>query len=227
MQVTRLLILSLVLILTTALSSAAIDFTTGVPADLLSERRGWLPTGENNSLERDRTLFYFSGRGTGTLLNTDSELTNIHNHFKNGGAGRLSNYTYRGQMRVSEESSGIGITFHSQYPNADEYYRLRRYNTGSFHIAPHPDGYELVCENGDTEVVPQPDTWYKFKISVQTRRQKTVIRAKIWELGTAQPRVWQAICEDQNSPNYRRGKPGVWSMGPGTKSWRKLQIIAR
>ena len=112
------------LLISTPLS--AIDFESGVPADLLSERNSFLPTGPDNSLERDSTLFYFTGRGARTLLNTDSEETNIHNHFKNSGAGRLSNYTYRGQMRVSDVSAGIGITFHSKYPKADEYYRLRR-----------------------------------------------------------------------------------------------------
>jgi hypothetical protein len=207
-----------------AAPASAIDFAPGEAANLLSEKNGWYPSGEDNSLETDRTLYQFTGKGKNRTIHTVSTLTNIHNHFKKDGAGRLRNYVYSGQMRVEDSDGGIGVTFYSKYPKSDTYYRLRRIN-GNFHIYPH--GTTITEGDTSTNVSPDPNQWYNFKISVRTSRAQTTMKAKIWLAGEKQPRLWQVICLDDSETRIKQGAPGVWSMGPGTKSWRRLKVRRR
>lgn len=217
-------IVCIFLLFTFATPGFALDFSPGQAAELLSEKGGWFPTGGNNSLEKDRTLFQFTGRGNARTIHTVSTLTNIHNHFKKDGAGRLRNYVYTGQMRVSEESGGIGVTFYSKYPKSDTYYRLRRIN-GDFHIYPH--GTEITEGDVSTGVTPEANVWYNFKVSVRTARSQTTIRAKVWPATERQPRLWQVICIDDSETRIKQGAPGIWSMASGTKSWRRLKVRRR
>lgn len=203
----------------------AIDFSPGNKALLLSEKSGWLPTGEGNSLIRDRTLFQFLGKGNRRTLNTVSEAVNIHNHFKKDGAARLKNYVYTGQMRVADSGGGVGVTFYSKYPKSDTYYRLRRTPNSSFEIEPH--GTTITEGSTDLGVTPLPNIWYNFKVLVKTSRNLTTVRAKVWQAGTKQPRLWQVVCIDDSDTRIRQGAPGIWSMGSDLKSWRRLAIRKR
>jgi hypothetical protein len=206
----------------------AIDFISGEPVDLLTRPKGFLPTGADNSLERDDDLFQFSGNIKNRILSTESTQTNIHNHFKNGRASRLSNYTYTGEMRIDSTDAGIGFTFHSQYPESDTYYRIRRFSgSPTFHVRSHPDGYELDCTSSDSQISPEINKWYKFRVVVSTTNRQTRFRSKIWEKGQDIPNQWQIDCKDQSETRIKKGKPGVWSMGDGIKNWRKLRIVAR
>lgn len=203
----------------------ALDFTNGNAAFLLDEKRGWFGTGSPNLLEKDPTLFQFTGKRRNRQIHTTSEAVNIHSHFVRSGARRLRNYVYKGQMRVNEEDAGIGVTFYSNYPKSDTYYRLRRYNGGSFTIVPHAT--EITQGETDTGVTPEVDAWYNFKISVNTSRKHTKIRAKVWRAGEKQPRLWQVVCIDSSETRIKRGAPGLWSMADGTKSWRRLAVKKR
>ncbi|RIL08623.1 MAG: hypothetical protein DCC75_08420 [Proteobacteria bacterium] len=187
--------------------------------DLL--KRSWISTGADNSLVRNPALFKFRG----TFVRTNSEETNIHSHFKAGGFRSLRNYIYSGQMRLADENGGIGVTFHSQYRRADRYYRLRSFpGNPQFHIAPHPDGIQLITAgDSDSEVVPIPGRWYNFKVMVRTTSARTRIRAKVWRAGTSQP-GWQINCSDESDIRIKRGKLGIWSMAAGQKKWRRLEV---
>ena len=210
-----------------ATQAVAIDFSVGNKAQLLCQKSGWLPTGEQNSLDRDRTLFKFIGKSCGRKLTTVSEATNIHNHFKRDGASRLRNYVYSGQMWVDESGGGIGVTLYSNYPREDAYYRLRRTPNSSFEMTLHPD--ERSFSEGDTQldVTPEPGKWYKFKIWAKTQRNLTKVRSKVWEAGTKAPKLWQSIVIDDGADRRKKGAPGVWSMGTGLKRWRRLTVRRR
>lgn len=118
---------------------------------------------------------------------------------------------------------GIGITIYSQYPQADGYYRLRRYGWRSFQLDPHPDNEILCSGERDTGVIPQPNTWYHFRFQVLDNEQGTRLRAKIWAEEGTEPADWQIDCVDEEA-TFTSGKPGLWAMGPGIKLWDDLEV---
>jgi hypothetical protein len=127
-------------------------------------------------------------------------------------------------MRADNPAGGIGVTFLSDYPKSDAYYRLRQYDGGEFHIAPHPHGREVSAGNTGTGVVPRSGVWYRFRISVAESDASTEIQAKVWEDGTPEPADWQVDCYDSSPDRRRHGTFGVWSMEPGGHYWDRLTV---
>lgn len=186
------------------------DFETyGAGADPV----GWLDTGPGNSLLSD-DLFEVYDKVFGTV----STLTNIHSHFNQIVGG---NYEYTGRMMITQASGGVGVTFNSQYPVSDSYYRLRRYGGGDFYISPHGTS---VNGNTSSGVVPSPNIWYQFKIQVTDTGSQIEILAKVWEEGTSEP-GWQINVVDDSSIRLIDGKIGVWSFTSGSKYWDDLRVI--
>ena len=111
----------ILLLILPATMVSALDFQIGEKAYLLSEKSGWFPTGADNSLTKDVTLFQFLGKGLKRTINTNSTLTNIHDHYRRDQAGRLKNYLYTGQMMIDDADGGIGVTFYSKYPKQNVY----------------------------------------------------------------------------------------------------------
>ena len=157
------------------------------------------------------------------VFGTTSTQTNIHSHHTGSGIDTLSGYEYSGRMMMTASNGDIGVTFFSQYPNTDAYYRLRQYGTGAFHIAPHPHGTNV---NGDTDtgVFPSPNVWYWFRILVEDTGSRTEIRAKVWPENSAEPAAWQVDCYDSSASRLTAGTIGVWSMGSGSKYWDDLTV---
>ena len=121
----------------------------------------WLDTAANNSMMENDSLFKVFDLGGEKAFGTTSTLTNIHSHYFGADIEIDSGYEYTGRMMMTASTSGIGVTFFSQYPGEDAYFRLRRYSSNSFHIAPHPHG-KNISGNTDTGVVPVPNKWYRF-----------------------------------------------------------------
>ncbi|WKZ57254.1 MAG: hypothetical protein QY326_00920 [Bdellovibrionota bacterium] len=194
---------------------------------LINKLRDFVSTGPDNSLDRVPALFSISGGASRKILSTSSEETNIHSHYRKPGAARLRNYTYSGEMRILDSGGGIGVTFYSDYPRSDTYYRLRMYGGGSFHIEPHPDGEYTLSGSLDSGVTPVAGIWQKFKIIVRTSRARTTIRAKVWPRGSQPPPTWHVDVVDEGANRILKGKPGVWSMGSGAKEWRNLRVVTQ
>ena len=116
------------------------------------------------------------------------------------------------------------MTFLSQYPFQDAYYRLRRYDQWAFHVSIH--GTQITGGNPNTGVVPVANVWYLYRIAVETTELQTNIQAKIWPESDAEPVEWQAVCSDASTTRLSFGTVGVWSMGPGTKHWDDLVVDA-
>jgi hypothetical protein len=184
---------------------------------------GWLDTAANNSMAENDSLFEVFDLSGNKVFGTTSTQTNIHSHYPGPGIDTLSAYEYSGRMMMTSSDGDIGVTFFSQYPNTDAYYRLRQYGNGAFHIAPHPHGTEV---NGDsvTGVVPSPNVWYWFRILVEDTGSRTEIRAKVWPENSVEPAVWQLDCYDNSASRLRAGTIGVWSMGSGSKYWDNLTV---
>jgi hypothetical protein len=156
------------------------------------------------------------------VFGTTSTQTNIHSHHSGPGIDTLSAYEYSGRMMMTASNGGIGVTFFSQYPNTDAYYRLKReYDNGVFHIAPHGTN---VTGDSATGVVPSPNVWYWFRIMVEDTGSRTEIRAKVWPENSAEPASWQVDCYDNSVSRLTAGTIGVWSYLSGSKYWDDLTV---
>ena len=100
----------------------------------------WLDTAAENSMAENDSLFEVFDVGGEKAFGTTSTATNIHSHYVGAGSAGFADYQYSGRMMMASSYSGIGITFFSDYPITDTYYRLRSNNNSNFHIAPHPHG---------------------------------------------------------------------------------------
>ena len=189
------------------------------------EPANWQDTAAGNSMETDPDLFRVRRLGGDPLLATDSELVNIHSHYHEAGNDHWSSFEYRGWMMLTDESGGVGVTFFSQYPRADVYYRLRAYEQRTFQLVPHPH-HTLKPANGtvDTGVIPEPGAWYQFRIEATDTGIRNEVRAKIWREGTSEPHAWQASAYDDRVDRPIGGTVGVWSMGSGSKYWDDLKV---
>lgn len=190
----------------------------------------WYDTGANNSLMNDDSLFLVTDIGGSNALTTTSTATNIHSHYIGNGSSSWDDYEYRGRMRIASASSGIGVTAYSDYPNRDAYYRLRRRandSSAAFGLTAHPiQSSTLMCSEQSTGVIPNVNTWYKFRIQTTSNvAGSTVIKAKVWAASGSEPSDWQAICQDSSSSRLLAGATGVWSTGSGTKAWDDLEVF--
>lgn len=183
---------------------------------------GWFDTAPLNSLTQDDSQFSVINLGGNLVFGTTSTATNIHSHYTAGGASAWSNYEYTGRMRISDTDGGIGVTFHSQFPNQAAYYRLRRFAGNSFHISPF--GASISGGVTDTLVTPLAGEWYRFRIQVEDTGTQTQIRARVWLDNNAEPGAWQVDCFDSNPGRLTSGTVGVWSFNTGNKLWDDLAV---
>jgi hypothetical protein len=182
----------------------------------------WLDTGANNSLVEDDSLFKVFDLSGEKDFGTSSTATNIHSHYIGAGIDTLSTYEYTGRMMITASGGGIGVTFFSQYPSADEYYRLRRYGSNpSFHLSSHGTS---VSGDSDTGVVPGANVWYRFIIQVADMGIQTEVRAKVWSEGESEPADWQVNAYDDSASRFTAGTIGLWSMGSGDKHWDDIAV---
>ena len=194
-----------------------------------SDPADWLDTAEGNSLSEDDSLFkILSLDGQRVFGTTQTRTTNIHSHYVGAGSDSWSNYQYSGRMRISAASDTIGITFLSDYPNSDSYYRLRREKNTSFYLSPHGTG--IGCSGTtDSRVTPTANTWYRFSIQAEDLGDRTAIRGKIWAEGSTEPAAWQIDCEDTGT-RRNMGTVGVWGVvsgsDAGAKYWGDLRVEA-
>ena len=188
---------------------------------------GWLDTEKDNSMESKASLFETLELSDGTTaFGTRSSDTNIHSHYLDGGSEDWREYEFSGRMLVKSRSGGIGVTLYSDYPQSDSYYRLRRYSTGSFRLAPHPNGSVSCSGVTDTGVVPIPNTWYQFRFRAFPEASGTRLQARVWAQEDAEPAAWQIDCLDAGLTSPPAGRPGLWAMGSGSKYWDDLLVTS-
>lgn len=190
-------------------------------ADAIPIPDTWVYTKKDNSMIEDQSLYTKTG-GVFVTKNTD---TNAHAHIR---GLELESFEYSGKMMVTS-TGGIGITFLSDFPNTDSYYRIRGYVGQTMHLAPHPqvavDKGELTFQGViDSGFKPKAGTWILFKIRVVVEPAGTRIQAMLWNDGRLQPPVWQIDAIDTSARRYTKGTIGLWSGGPGEKNWSDLRL---
>lgn len=182
----------------------------------------WMDTGSSSSMtEKDSLFKVYDVRGK--VFGTVSTSPNIHSHYTAVSYDASIGFVYSGRMRMSSSKSGIGITFLSQYPVSDTYYRLHRHGSNSLHISPHGT---TVAGDINSGVTPKANTWYWFKIQVLDTGSRTEIKAKIWADGKAEPSGWQIDAWDTSATRLSNGTIGVWSSSSGKKYWDDLAVGA-
>lgn len=191
--------------------------------DVGSDPAAWLDTGAGNSLSEDDSLFEVEEIDGNRSFGTTSTATNIHSHLLDGNVEVLPGYEWSGRFRVSDADGALGVTVFSQFPDSAAYYRLRRLPGGSFHLS--PVGTSL---SGDleTDVVPTPGVWYRFRVQVEDTGTRTDLRAMVWRDGSPEPVLWQAQAFDDSAGRLTDGKPGLWTYNLGRKSFDELAVHA-
>ncbi len=189
------------------------------------EPANWVDSGAGNSLVANPSLFGPAVLDGDGVFHTGETGTNVHSHIATSDPSEWVNYEYRGRMRVSSGTGSVGFTGYSHYPRADAYYRVRAENGGTFHLAPHPDGaFSMSCTAIDTGVTLTSNTWFSFKMRLQTESAHTTVLAKVWRSDQSEPTDWQIDCFHSESERLLAGTAGVWAMGGGSKYWDDLVI---
>lgn len=195
--------------------------------DTTGEIAGWLDTEADNSLVEDTApppgAFFVMGDLSGaepiTAFATQAGSLNRHSHYI--ASAIWTGYKYSGKMMARTGSTDIGVTFFSDYPNSDTYYRLRSWNASSFHIAPHGT---VVTGTTDTGITPVGAKWYNFRVWVRnTTTNGTEISAKVWAEGDPEP-AWQVNCNDNSITKRTQGSFGVWSANNGIRFWDDIKV---
>lgn len=184
----------------------------------------WLDTAAGSSLI-PQDNFEVTEVDADPAFGTVSEATNIHTHYVGPNAECWGSYEYGGRTRITDTGGGIGVTFLSDFPISNRYYRLRRADFvggTAFHLS--PSGTAITAGVTDTGVVPLPNTWYRFRVEVTDTGSRTEIRTKVWAEGSSQPPTWQIDCYDDSVDRLTSGTIGLWSMGTGTKHWDDLTV---
>jgi len=108
-------------------------------------------------------------------------------------------------MMIADSGGGIGVTFFSENPLADAYYRLRRNaSKPGFHTAPHG---KSVSGDKDTGLTPIANVWDQFRIQVE-------------DTGT------QTEVYDVSPARLTAGTIGLWSMGSGNKYCDDIAVVS-
>jgi hypothetical protein len=199
------------------------DDFSAYPCD--GDPEDWLDTAANNSMVPDDGQFEVGCPDGNHVLRAATSQVNVHSHYAPPGSEDWPVQSFTGRIFTSTVSAGIGVTFHSDYPNSDTYYRLRR---GSFAggTAFHVDAHGTTITGGTTSsgVAPAANVWYWFRIELADTGTETQIRAKIWPMGDAEPVDWQIDCYDSSSTRRTAGRIGVWSMYAVKSYWDDFEV---
>jgi hypothetical protein len=68
------------------------------------------------------------------------------------------------------------------------------------------------------------NTWYRFRIRVRDRGDKTEIRIRAWEEGQPEPSAWQIDVYDDSPTRPRSGYVGVWTARRGVRYVDDLSV---
>ncbi len=183
---------------------------------------GWYDTKPYNSMVHDDGYFKTANIDSQMVFGTTFTLTNLHSHYTAGQSSTWTGYEYTGRMMKTTTAGGMGVTFFSNYPNTDHYYRLRCENDGQFYISPH--GTTITGGTTSAGFSALSNVWYRFRIHTADSGTQTGIRARVWQDGATEPESWQIDCCDSSASRRIAGTVGLWSTQTGSKYWDDLVV---
>lgn len=231
----RCLIRGLLLVVLVTMTTVITDNAQAGPSLYLAEDFESYSPGQSplNWLEQDdnltvgtffQTITWAGHKTYGTSL---SESASYYTHYNGIGALAWQDYEIRGRLYHSHKNGGVGITFYSQVPNGqDRYYRLGHYpgQTGFLLIA---HGTDISDGSTSINIETQPDSWYRFRIQVETLSNRVNIKVKVWlEEGMSEPEDWQIEAHDAFSSRVEAGTVGLWTTEAGFKAIDDLTIYS-
>ncbi|MEM6532419.1 MAG: right-handed parallel beta-helix repeat-containing protein [Myxococcota bacterium] len=188
-------------------------------------RSDFVDTGNDNSLDEDDSRFSFvemSDDGRTALTNGPHD-AHVHSHVVNGFVYR--SFAYTGAMRFNSNNGSMGITFLSQYPNEDRYYRLlRTKERPEFHLVNRPGSADVGCSGLSHSLKSKINTWYRYEVITEVRPDDTYFSVNVWEEGAAPDDALKIECVDGSPGRLETGTVGVYADGPGKKYWSDLRL---
>ena len=174
----------------------------------------WRDTLAGNSMTAGDTFEVFTV-DSDKCFGTTNNGVNFHTHYNGTGYASLGNYLITGKLRINNKLCGCGITVLSQYGSSDEYYRIRRYDSGSS-VFFHANNHGAVAVTGGTTVsafdpgaAGNVGAWINFKVEAEDTGSRTEIRAKFWKVGSSEP-AWQIDFYDSSASRNTTGTFGFW-----------------
>ena len=70
----------------------------------------------------------------------------------------------------------------------------------------------------------ESDVWYRMKLVVEPGKTNTVVRAKVWKRGEAEPSAWTIEFDDPVV--LEAGAPGLYGDSPADIAWDNLKVIS-
>ncbi|MCG8314196.1 MAG: thrombospondin type 3 repeat-containing protein [Pseudomonadales bacterium] len=131
-------------------------------------------------------------------------------------------YEVYGRMKISHIQSGIGVTFSSAVPLADQFYRIRNFGDSTSFVL---DSLGTTVHGQlDSGVTPEVNKWYKYHILVSDEGGQLDIAARIWAEDLTEPEEWQILAYDNSATRLTGGTLGVWSSGLFANYWDDFQV---
>jgi PKD repeat protein len=123
-------------------------------------------------------------------------------------------YEYSGRLWLTDTAGEVGATIYSRYPaNEQERYVLRSEDSSGHFVLEGGDLPSAV----DTGVTIQANTWFRFRILVETLADRVRLKAKVWPHSQSEPTTWQATAEDTGAGRISAGAVGLRTWGAGQK----------
>jgi len=127
-------------------------------------------------------------------------------------------FEYQGRLIRTNTDSRIGLTFLSSYPEQDKYYLLGLWSQpGTTRLTMQLFGFGAGTLQGtvDSNLVIDPNRWYRFSIQVDDVANTTRIRARFWIDGTTEPATYAIDATDAAPTRLTAGRIGMWAASKG------------
>lgn len=172
----------------------------------------WYDTGAGFALTQDDSLWRTALAGGGMAFGTAAAAADFHSHYGGSqtGAAFLSSYRVTGRFRAGASDVGLGVTLLSQYPSADAYYRVGR-DAAAPTLQASSRSFGALAGTLDSGYDPAPGVWHRFTLEVEDAAGETILRARFWPDGAAEPAVWQIDCRDASAGRGVMGTFGLWA----------------
>jgi len=124
-------------------------------------------------------------------------------------------YEWTGRFRLpGTHQPGLGLLVYSNVASGRAYHL-------TYHWSFKKDGFrafegeKTALEGRSTSgFVPEPGLWYRFRVRIETASGKTLLRARFWKEGKAEPKWWAIDARDARSP-FHHGTIGLLSLADG------------
>ncbi len=160
---------------------------------------GWKDTSIRVHHDVEADVLRTVASGENRVYGTESELDDIHSHYypQSGSIDfrRVEGVRIHGPPATCQSRIVASVlTFFNRYPDRAEVLQvaaLGRVSPGSASISTPAGPRRAQRRYNELDVVPKPNTWYRFRVQVEYVRQTgrvssyTAIRASIWEDGNA------------------------------------------